>query len=683
MDFFAKQDHARRQTTWLVSMYLLAVLATIFLVYFVPAVLWTMWGAITTTEETLPDAFWWHPTLFAIVFLSTVVIVSTAALTKISQLRAGGGCGVALMLGGREILPTAEGFFERRLRNVVEEMAIASGVPVPRVFVMERERGINAFAAGYSPSDAVVAVSKGCMEALNRDELQGVIAHEFSHILNGDMALNLHLIGGLHGLSVIAVIGRAVRTPGEDGLFDLWDAVDGIKGAIAVCLIMLLGLVVELVGYAGLFFCRMIKAGVSRSRERLADAAAVQFTRNPAGLAGALFKIGRIDRHSELRCVRAEQVSHMCFGQGVSSLMFPTHPPLRERIRWLDPQFDGKFPRASLEDLKREVGLVEEVPEEELKEEKPDVVDVFTDPARAVIAGAVLEQAAVPRPKAPVSNPLHLLERIGEPMEHHTERARQLLASIPDALRGHLRDPYSATVVVYWMLLHVKEEVRTQQMDLLAQRLDAQTLEALNRARPVMEVLPAELRLPVLDLAVPVLRTLAKNQYLEFMSLVEDLIVLDQKINLTEFVFRKLLRHHLDPEFGLCPRRRMVNFYAIRGLAREASVLLSALAQYGQPDADSARQAFEHAADSLKTTRGDYSWIPREEMTWRSVGEALDRFQTGSFQVKRWLLGAALTCMIHDGEMTLPEVELFRVIADLLECPVPPWVAPGGTGLRD
>lgn len=673
MDFFARQDHARRRTGWLIFLFCIAVLATISMVYVAVQATWFFLWADNDLGGA--DAFiWWRPTVFLIVSLCTFLIVVVGSLGKISQLSAEGGEGVALRLGGKEVLPTTTEFFERRLRNVVEEMSIASGTPVPRVFVLESERGINAFAAGFQMSEAVVAVSKATNETLTRNELQGVVAHEFSHILNGDMALNIRLMGVLHGLMAIAVTGRVILEVVGDSSSRRIRA-RSEKGDIrGVALVFGFSLLV--IGSIGLFFCRMIKASVSRSRERLADASAVQFTRNPEGLANALIKIGRLDTGSRIRHPKAEEISHLFFAKGLRLTGFATHPPLLERIQWLDPSFDGIFQRASLEELRAEVGLVEEVPAESLTDKKPDVVDLFTNPQQLAVAAAILQEDSTDPSSQVFSNPSTLLEHVGKPMSGHVERAKELLASIPHDLRHHLEDSYGARVVIYWMLLHVDEDKRSLQLDLLATRLETQVLDALNQARPALEVLTPELCLPILDLALPVLRTLSKDQYGEFRTLVDELILLDKKVNVHEFALRKLLHHHLDPEFGLAPRKQYVKFYALRGVPYETSVVLSAFAQHGHSDPGLARAAFDAAVASLGTTKGEYAWVEREEISWRVLDEAVGVLQTTSFGVKRWFLGASLLCMTHDEQMTVKEVELFRVIADVLGCPVPPWVAP-------
>ncbi len=340
--FFEHQDIARRRTGLLIFLFCAAVVAIVLAVYTVVALVNVNFGLMQPDVphgQTRPEPFW-NPQLFSVVTLATMAIIALGSLYKISELSAGGEA-VALMLGGRRIHPLTKDFAERQLLNVVEEMALASGVPVPPVYVLDQEDGINAFAAGHRPGDAVIGVSRGSLDYLDRDELQGVMAHEFSHILNGDMRLNLRLVGVLHGILILAVIGYYILRGG------VHSGGSGKKGGAGAIFLVAIGLIV--IGGVGLLFGRLIKAAVSRQREFLADASAVQFTRYPAGIAGALKKIGGLSRGSRINDAHAGEVSHMFFGEAVSALgldWLGTHPPLADRIRRIDPSFDGQIGRA-------------------------------------------------------------------------------------------------------------------------------------------------------------------------------------------------------------------------------------------------------------------------------------------------------------------------------------------------
>ncbi|MDX1269420.1 MAG: M48 family metallopeptidase, partial [Oceanisphaera sp.] len=391
MDFFARQDSARKSTGLLIVYFSLAVFLTILLVYVLPVAGWNLYRTQSATPDLSVSPEWWYPQIFLLVCSATLLVVLSGALFKITQLKRGGGGGVAEMLGGRQIRPETDDFFEKRLRNVVEEMAIASGVPVPPVYVLEREKGINAFAAGFTPSDSVVAVTYGTMTGLTRDELQGVIAHEFSHILNSDMQINLSLMGFLHGLLIIGLTGRVLLEFAARGSMGRRSKDSGqiVIAIIAAAVILMV------VGFTGFFFCKLIKASISRQRERLADASAVQFTRNPAGLADALKKIGGLAEGSRIRSPQAEQASHMYFGNGLGRTMFHTHPPLADRVKWLEPDFSGRFEPVTHEDLREQMIRLEGAPAKE-EESRPDVVDLFTKPQNVAAAATVISAATPP-----------------------------------------------------------------------------------------------------------------------------------------------------------------------------------------------------------------------------------------------------------------------------------------------
>ncbi len=348
-DFFARQDHARRQTVRLIVLFALSVAAIIIAIYLVVAV--GLSGAESTHAHhavygqpehyaAAPHRGLWRPELFLGIAAGTLLVVALGSLYKIAELSAGGET-VALMMGGRAVDPQSTDLAERRLLNIVEEMALASGVPVPPVFVMDNEPSINAFAAGHQPGDAVVTVSAGALRYLSREELQGVMGHEFSHILNGDMRLNLRLIGVVNGILVLAILGYYILRFG--GLSSRRSDREDNSGAA----IFFLGLALVILGYLGVFFGNLIKAAISRQREFLADASAVQFTRYPGGIAGALKKIGGLEEGSHIRDAHAAEISHMFFGDAFAGSffrLFATHPPLDERIRALEPDFDGNFP---------------------------------------------------------------------------------------------------------------------------------------------------------------------------------------------------------------------------------------------------------------------------------------------------------------------------------------------------
>ena len=346
MDFFARQDHARRQTVKLLVLFAISVAVIIAAVYFVAVLaIHGSGGGYTRVgphgRMSITPMSYWDPSVLLAVAFGTGVVIALGSLYKVAELASGGEV-VAQMMGGRPVDPQSTDPAERRLLNVVEEMALASGVPVPPVYVMDNEPSINAFAAGHQPSQAVIAVSRGCLEYLTRDELQGVLGHEFSHVLNGDMRLNLRLIGIVFGILSLSIVGYYVmRSAGWAGSSRDRDDRGGSGSAI-----FFVGLALFVFGYLGVLLGNIIKAAISRQREFLADASSVQFTRNPAGLAAALKKIGGLAEGSRIRDAHAQEISHMFFGDAFAGSffnLFATHPPLEERIRLLDPNFDNTF----------------------------------------------------------------------------------------------------------------------------------------------------------------------------------------------------------------------------------------------------------------------------------------------------------------------------------------------------
>jgi Zn-dependent protease with chaperone function len=673
MDFFTRQDKARKSTGLLMFYFGLAVVLTVLLGYILPIIGWHAYQANTSTAGQDIPLQWWYPEAFLLVCGVTLVVVLSGAMFKISQLHHGGGGGVAEMLGGRQVRPETDDFFEKRLRNVVEEMAIAAGVPVPPVYVLDHEKGINAFAAGFSPSDSVVAVTYGTMTGLTRDELQGVIAHEFSHIFNNDMRINLNLMGFLHGLLIIGLTGRVLLQFIGYGYSGRSRRNSKDSGQI-VFAVMAAAITLMVVGFAGYFFCKLIKASISRQRERLADASAVQFTRNPEGLAGALKKIGGLAEGSRICSPKAEQASHMFFGNGLGRSIFNTHPPLAERVKWLEPAFNGEFEEVTPDDLRAQLVRLESAPTEKEEEQKPGFADLFTQPDKVAVTAAVLDAASQPQFRP--NNPEALIDSIGAPMEHHADAARKLIDSIPAMVKEFARDPYGARMLIYFLLLDSNGGIRDKQLAYIKEMAEPAVYETLKKALPNIGKIKPEMRLPIIDLSIPALRFLSTDQYAGFRDIVQALIDADEQVDIFEYALQRVLLHHLDPVFSGNQKSRTANYYAIRGLERETSIVLSVLARKGSDDPQEQAAAFAAAAGKIAAPKADFQFLEDDECGWENLDAALDKINEGSFKVKKWVLGAALACLMYDREITIAEVELFRAISDTLGCPVPPWVAP-------
>jgi Zn-dependent protease with chaperone function len=647
-DFFDRQDHARRQTTRLMVLFGLSVAAIIVAIYLVVAV--GMNAAepvrhVSQMSETghgrhatiRPQPTLWQPELFLGVAAGTLVIVALGSFYKIAELSAGGEA-VALMLGGRVIDPQTTDLAERRLLNVVEEMALASGIPVPPVYVLDHEPSINAFAAGHQPGDAVVAVSAGALQYLSREELQGVMGHEFSHILNGDMRLNLRLIGVVNGILVLAILGYyLMRFSGSASRSS-----EKNSGAAGM---FMFGLALTILGYLGVFFGNLIKSAISRQREFLADASAVQFTRYPGGIAGALKKIGGLSEGSHIRDAHAAEISHMFFGNAFSGSffqLFATHPPLVDRIRALEPDFDGQFPE------------VEPVSAAE---------DDRAVPRHAGAAG--IAAAAVSGFSAAAT-----AQRIGAPPQaEDLQGANDMINSMPAPLLAAAREPFVAQAVVLALLLSRDDDaVRERQIQMLQSQVDAPLVRQTQQLVAATQSLAATARLPLVDMTIPAIKRSSPQQYARFRQVVEALVTADQKIDLFEYCLRTVLFSYLDVHYGL-KKSPACSYYNVAGLVQPLAVVLSMLAHVGQEDPEQTEQAFQAGAQSLPKK---IELLPLSECSLAKFDTALGQLAASSPKVKRDIVNSVAACIMADGQVTLEEGELLRAIAAVLACPMPP-----------
>jgi Zn-dependent protease with chaperone function len=547
-------------------------------------------------------------------------------------------------MGGHPLAPQTTDPDERKILNVVEEMAIASGTPVPPVYLLEHEDGINAFAAGYTPGDAVIGVTRGCIQNLNRDELQGVIAHEFSHILNGDMRLNIRLIGVLYGILLISMTGWIIFRSTANGSSD--------SERRGVNPWPLAGLALYVLGYVGVFFGNLIKAAVSRQREFLADASAVQFTRNPDGIAGALKKIGALAEGARVRAPEAQEASHLFFGEAVGHLLgiFATHPPLVERIRRIDPAFDGDFSR------------------------------VRVGTARAAVRPAPVFEAATPATLRPQGrpgrgvlrfNPAQVVSHIGTVEPQQLAYASAVLSSLPDPLKTLAYEPSGARAIVLALLVdHESEAVRAEQLQRLGAYAEPALCREVEKILPLVHRLTPELRLPLVSMVVPSLKRLSRDQLTAFAAGVNALVQADNQVSLFEYALQRLLFRHLATPSGSDRPSRI--------RARSASVLiepvrhvLGALAHLGSSQPSDAARAFALGIQALGWSGVDSSLPPRN-LDLQTLDRALNELDAAAPQLKRQILTACAACIGADGRVTLEEGELLRAIADSLGCPVPP-----------
>ncbi|MFN3242003.1 MAG: M48 family metallopeptidase [Planctomycetota bacterium] len=614
MDFFGHQDQARKASGRLVWLFVAAVVCIIALIYLAAKLLLVV---AKTGEPQLID---WP--LLGIVAGGVCAVVVGAMLFKTAQLQSGGAA-VAEMMGGRLVDPHTRDPQERVLMNVVEEMAIASGVPVPDVFIMDGEAGINAFAAGWSTKDAAVAVTRGSLETFNRDELQGVIAHEFSHVFHGDMRLNIRLMGTLFGIICIAVIGRILAHTGggrrREGQH-----------------VALFGIALIVIGYVGVFFARLIQAAVSRQREYLADASAVQYTRNPKGIGMALAKIGGLT--GKLENPHAEEASHMMFAEAVSGLGggMATHPPIEERVERVLPGF--------LKNVESSGSLQQAVAD---------------TPAPDQVAGVAGFAGSTPR---------RIVDSVGDPQPKHVAAARQLLSDLPLDLGVAAHEPARAPALVYALLLDDDDRERDKQLGMLEDTGEETRHDARSFYRDVA-ALPRTMRLPLIELAMPALRRMNADQRRDLRRRARELALADDHLSPFEFALLKTLERHV-PDEAAPVRRRGGRPEAMIDHVEDASLVLSVIAHAGAGGDDAeAAAAFARGCEVLAMPEAHL--IPAADATPQQLDVAIDGLERVSPFGKRNLIHACAEVAAHDGHLDPDEVDLVRALAELWECPVP------------
>ena len=636
MNFFDAQDQARRATRRLVILYLLATALIVLGVTFVVGAAMYVAGethyARTVGEFVIAES----PLLVATAILTAVFIVG-ASLYKTSVLAAGGSR-VAMDMGGTPVTADTRDPLRRRLRNVVEEMAIASSVSVPEIFVLEKESGINAFAAGYTTGDAVIAVTRGTLKLLERDELQGVIAHEFSHILNGDMRLNIRLMGILFGIMSLGLIGRMIIRGGHPSMLSSRRS----RGALPV---LIVGLGLAVLGGIGVLFARIIKAGVSRQREFLADASAVQFTRQTSGIANALKKIGGYDEASYLRAADAEEISHMLFGSGAKlSGLFATHPPLTERIQALDPDFrDSDYPAVNSRQYRAE----------------PDQTAM---------------QSFAPRSADALQLPTSISDSVGHPAVEHVAFAQQIRRSIPASLYEAAHSHEYSYLLTIALILDRDGRTLDRQLALAEEQFGAERARLIRRYYDELAQIGAEYRLPILEIAFPALKHRPAPQLEFLITFARRVIELDGEIDLYEYCFYRVLQINLG--YAVNPSRRRTGRKASRKAIRRAAVkLLRVIADRGH-DSDAEREAAFHAGlDHLGKWAMGTDYRADRTATVTILDQSLDLLQALGSKGRQSLLEAIGATVSHDGRVSIVEAELTRMVCATLECPLPPILA--------
>ncbi|QSP94438.1 M48 family metallopeptidase [Marinobacter salinisoli] len=647
--FFQRQAKARRNTSFLVLLFLTAVTLITLAVCLV--------GYFVTRSETSHLAF--HEWLLSQHGLTTsavvIALIGIGSLVRWVDL-AGGGTRVAKMVGARPIDPDTRDHDERRLRNIVEEMAIASGVPVPELYVMDQETGINAFVAGYTTGEAVMVVTHGALTQLSRDELQGVIGHEFSHILNGDMRINIRLIALLAGILMIGQIGGFLL---RVSFYGSPRSSRSSRDGRAQAAMGIVGLALVLIGYVGVFFGRLIQSAVSRQREMLADASSVQFTRNPEGIASALYKIGLKGGYLDTTS-HASDMNHMCFGESTRmkfASLLASHPPVEDRINAIQP---GMLAR--LRSRFRDARATEDLRSAAAKAAPPHAAG-FSD------SGPIIHSPARTYRDETTQASTRLSDRVGTVTPQSEAFAIGFLNQLPDSFRAQLNTRTGAVQLCYALLIcGLSEEERQGRLALIP---DHPVLGAQHDAQmlliPTLRAAGDGIGFPALELAMPALRKLDPDERRLLKTNVQKLVAADRKISLFELALTSFLSRHLGEGAG---RNVPVRYRNYRQVVPALQRVLSLMARAGTSKAADAETLFQRVMASF-TNRADETMI-LEKVSLRQLREALTMLNGLSPLLKPAIIDACGDCIIHDGKIEAREYELMRLVADQLDCPMPP-----------
>ncbi|MDF1629052.1 MAG: M48 family metalloprotease [Alcanivoracaceae bacterium] len=636
MNFFQHQERARRRTWLLASYFVLAILAIVSAVSLCLylAAMWMRGGHYPLSEWLQSPAMLWS-------VIITLLIVLVGSARKAWQLR-GGGVALAELLGAREVLPDATTQEDRQLRNVTEEMSIASGIPAPRTFVMEHEQAINALVAGYRPTEAVLIVTRGTLDALSREELQGVIAHEFSHIFNADMRLNMRLIAVLAGILAIGKVGELLLHANTRARF--FNHRSGRNEAAGIAFLIILGLAMMIIGYIGLFFGRLIKAAISRQRELLADASSVQFTRNPSGIANALIKI-RNQHGSHLLSSHGEDMSHMCFGATVPfhlQHLLATHPPLDNRLKALGGDWLARARVRQKQNGGTPHSSTMAAPEQAMGFAGNSPAQLATSVAALGISGS-----------------------IGTVAQTHMGYAQSLYQSIPEEIKQNLRQPESARWVVLALAIGASRSSPEQLTASLS--LTALEKQIVQQLADQISALGTRLRLPLTDLAIPALKQLPDAQRDAFLQELENLVREDKRLTLFEFVLTRILADHLRTNAG---RSAAIRFRQYSSVAAQIQLVLSLMVHASGAKDEQARQLFSSASGTLLPA--GRTLLGKDKCRIELLDQALTDLRDLTPLLKGPLLDGLADVARADGMIQVQEAELLRGIATLMDCPMPP-----------
>ncbi len=642
MNFFSAQQSARRSTLLLGLLFLLAIIILLLIsnIFLFEYLYFSRYSTLTLFPGELKKVY--DPNLAIILTASIFAFIVIGSFYKLMTLLSGGAA-IAQSVGGVVIPRSSNNPQHKKILNIVQEMALASGMPVPQVYLLN-EQGINAFAAGWKISNAVIGITQGALDKLNRDELQGVIAHEFSHIFNGDMKINIRLIAILHSILLIGLIGRFALRTLRFGSGSSRSSKKGNSGNIML-IILAVGIVMTIIGYTGTFFGNWIKSLISKQREYLADASAVQFTRNNTGIANALKKIGGATYGSQILSASADEYSHGYFALSDTHsrfFSFATHPPLKERIKRLQPSWNGQYIH--------------------LKTPKKDTQNTTrTNPNQhykiALANGLALNTV------------LNSLNSIGDLNETKLDLAQQWQQNIPDFVRLYSENSSDARLLVFALLLDKKEPVATQQLTII-DTYQAKGAKEVKWLATNLQSLKAGNSINIIDMALPSLQLMSLSQFKAFQQVIRQLIKADKKTDLNEWPIQRLLLQHLNTHFGL--RKPALQHYFVLGSARQAIETLLSLLSYleHRNNPEEAKLSFDIAKKSINAHA--FNPIDIKHISLKTLDQAIDQLEQLKPPLKKKFLTAAVHCIAHDHAVKPQSYELLRAIASCIDTPLPP-----------
>ena len=650
MNFFEHQEKARRQSRWMIAAFIGVALLIIVVVDLLVLAFLALQPTLSTginhitqsgigslTSAQLLAA---NAGLLTTSSLVTGGVIGIASLGKIASLRSGGGK-VAKDMGGTIVTPDTRDPLRRRLYNVVEEISLASGSPVPEVYVMENEPAINAFAAGYTSADAAVAVTQGTLEKLNRSELQGVIAHEFSHIFNGDMRINIRMMGVIFGITALAILGRKFLSSQR---YRSRSSRDSAGAAVMI------GMALMVIGYIGLFFARWMKSALSRQREYLADASAVQFTREPDGIAGALKKIAAYNHSSYLRA-DTEEVSHMLFGSGYRSLMFATHPPIVERVKRLERNFNS----AEIAQLATKLSAQER-----------------REHVQAELAEREQQEKIKAKNEGGIFDVNSMIDNIGNPEFERILAAALLSSELPNSLTNAAHSLEWAPEVLLFCLLDNDVEIRNKQLLIVTQLMGDISENKLSHLANANSAISPEQRLPLLEICFPALKRRPIEDVEKILKTINLMALADNKVDSFEYLLSRLFAQYLT-ESKNPSKSKLYGKRKITTCIEELSTVVSVVAAHGQMDKGTqGLQLAQHAYRAGMESIGIKHTNLQFHDDWQKrLDNALKKLDQLTLQDKNKVIGVLATTVANDQKLVTEEHEMLRVICSLLHVPLP------------